>query len=583
MSWNNLEFMQDLEAAVKTFDREAAAALCQRLINHLSESAEPYPEDQALAILDALRRKRMFALMQSVAYALIQSGQDAYKIRRQYAQSLIDQEKLTEANEVLDELIASTGADTSEKAERENAEARGLKGRVYKQLYLNAKDPKSKQVEEHLKQAVRWYFDIYDSAPEKHLWHGINVVALLQLARRESIKIEGFPNPEITAKKILKRIESLKNEATQWDFATAIEACVALDKPAEAQFWLGKYVKEQRDNPTQYADAFEIASTLRQFEKVWQLDITSEMGKRILPVLRAELLNREGGQVTLSVEDLRPENQDPFPDKGQYEAVFGGAAFDSYQSLGVAMARARAVARVQRKNASQGIGTGFLVKGAELNKSYGKELVLLTNAHVISNDPEVRKIYGSLDPSEAFITFEALGQEIYKVEKLLWTSPPDQLDATIVQLDKQVKEADLYPLAEVLPVINEEARVYIIGHPGGGVLNYSIQDNLLLDHQHPPGFMHYRTPTKPGSSGSPVFNRGWDLIGLHHKGGNLQKLNEKPGTYEANEGIWIRSIIEAIAEALKKSSSRKSSAKKSLSQTKKTARKSSRKGKKSGK
>ncbi len=553
MSLNALEFRKNLEEDVNKFDREAAAARCNQLVSHLSESVESYPEEEAIAVLDLLRRKRMFALMQNVADALVQSGQDTYQIRRQYAQSLIDQGNITAANAVLDALISDTGADLSEKAAKENAEARGLKGRAHKQLYIKAKDRTSERVKAHLRQAVSRYSEVYASAPEKHLWHGINVAALLLLAQREGVDVDGFPDPKKMAQdfaqNILKIIEDKKDAAQQWDFATAVEACIALDKPVEAEIWLGKYVKTQYENPEQYADAFEIASTLRQFEEVWQLEITSEMGKRILPALRAELLKREGGEVQLSVQDLRPENSDPFPDKGEYEAVFGDAAFDSYKSLRVAMARARAVARIQRKNASRGHGTGFLLRGTELSEEYGDGLVLLTNSHVISDDAEVRQRYGSLHSREAFVIFEALGTKNYKVEEILWSSPPHELDATIVRLEEQVNETDFYPLAAVLPVANKEARVYIIGHPGGGDLTYSIQDNLLLDYQHPPGYMHYRTPTKPGSSGSPVFNRDWDLIGLHHKGGTLPKLNQKPGTYDANEGIWIRSIIEAIAKS----------------------------------
>lgn len=580
MSLNISEFIENLETALKAFDKQTAAKLCQQLIDYLSESADLFPEKEALKILNLLRRKRLFTLMQNVADALIQSGQDAYQIRRQYAQSLIDQGNITAANTFLDALIADTAADPSEKAAQENAEARGLKGRAYKQLYINAKDRTSERVMGHLKDAVRWYFDVYTSAPEKNLWHGINVVALLMLARREGVEIAGFPNPEDIARNILKVIEDKKDKAEQWDFATAVEACVALGRPAEAESWLGKYVKTQYDDPNKYADAFEIASTLRQFEEVWQLTITSAMGKRILPALRAELLAREGGEVQLSPQDLRPENRDPAPDQGHYEAVFGGAAFDSYQSLILAMARARAVGRVQQKNAAQGTGTGFLVRGSDLHKDYGEDFVLLTNAHVISNDPAVRQTYGSLDPSEAWVIFEALGKTEYKITDLLWTSPPYELDATVVRLEKQVKESDLYPLAEVIPVINTEARVYVIGHPGGGSLSFSFQDNLLLDQQLPPGFLHYRTPTKPGSSGSPVFNRGWDLIGLHHKGGTLKKLNQQPGTYEANEGIWIRSIIEAIAEFEKKSPSKTS---KKASSTKKSPTKAAKKSAKKSK
>ena len=48
-------------------------------------------------------------------------------------------------------------------------------------------------------------------------------------------------------------------------------------------------------------------------------------------------------------------------------------------------------------------------------------------------------------------------------------------------------------------------RAYIIGHPRGlSTPQFSLQDNVLLDHDD--RFLHYRSPTEPGSSGSPVFN-----------------------------------------------------------------------------
>lgn len=565
MSWNAAEFRRSLENEVNAFDREAAAALCERLAEYLSGAAEPYPEEEAVEILSLLRRKRMFALLEKVADEFIQSGQDGYQVRRQYAQSLIDQGKVTAANAVLDALIAATGADASERAAKEHDEARGLKGRAYKQLYINARDRASERARANLRKAVTQYACVHASAPAKHLWHGINVVALLLLAEREGVDVEGFPAPGETgrslARSILDVIEKKGDAAEQWDCATAVEACVALDRPQEAEAWLGKYVRAQYEDREKYADAFELASTLRQFEEVWQLDISSELGRIVLPVLRAELLKREGGEVRLSVEDLRPKNADPFLQSSRYEAVFGNAAFDSYQSLVVGMARARAVARIQRRNATSGHGTGFMVRGSEISKRYGDGLVLITNAHVVSPDAEVRQQYGALQPEQAFVTFEALGAKAYKVKEVLWSSPPDKLDATVLRLEDEVDETDLYPLAEVLPDVSPEERVYIIGHPGGGNLSYSIQDNLLLDHEHPPGFVHYRTPTRPGSSGSPVFNREWDLIGLHHKGGVLPKLNRKQGTYEANEGIWIHSIVEAIAKASSKASAKKASAK----------------------
>jgi V8-like Glu-specific endopeptidase len=96
-------------------------------------------------------------------------------------------------------------------------------------------------------------------------------------------------------------------------------------------------------------------------------------------------------------------------------------------------------------------------------------------------------------------------------------------------------------------VVSEKPKVYVIGHPGGGALVFSLNDNDLLDHGDPDDFrVHYRTPTEPGSSGSPVFDSNWELIALHHAGDSAIPKIHGSGTYQANEGIALRHIGKAI-------------------------------------
>ena len=157
------------------------------------------------------------------------------------------------------------------------------------------------------------------------------------------------------------------------------------------------------------------------------------------------------------------------------------------------------------------------------------------------------------------IVFEALdGTPTYSVEKLLWSSPPEQCDASVLRLSRPVTAVEPLPTTNLLPALDNapQPQVFLIGYPGGRDLSFSFQDNELLDHEGPPQGrpqipgvcrVHYRAPTEGGSSGSPVFDScGWEVIALHHKGGKfgMPRLNGVAGTYGSNEGIAMRSIAE---------------------------------------
>ncbi len=199
-----------------------------------------------------------------------------------------------------------------------------------------------------------------------------------------------------------------------------------------------------------------------------------------------------------------------------------------------------------------------MVRAGDLGFEPSDELLVLTNYHVVNPLGADRGI----PPEEAEVAFEASEtDDPIPVDKILWSSPPDLHDASVLRLRKPIPGIAPVPLAKALPVVEETARVYIIGHPGGRDLAFSFQDNDLLDHEGPAAGkpqipnvwrVHYRAPTEGGSSGSPVFNsRLWQVIALHHKGGKLgmPRLNGEDGTYAANEGIAIQSIRQAISEA----------------------------------
>lgn len=542
--------VDQLLAAVGELDRGTVHALSDRLARQVRQDPGLVPLDVARRVLGGLRRKRFFAQMQRVGDALVQAGQEAPAVRRLYAQSLIDQGALTAAAAVLRELRDDPG---------EQAEVHGLLGRVFKQRYVEAvrcgqAGHGPARNADAIREAIRWYHGPFAASPAQNYWHGINAVACTARARRDGVDDDTVADPQAVARQVLARIRARGDDADAWELATALEACVALDDEDAA---LGRAVRYTGHPGT---DAFELASTLRQLEEVWCLDGTRGMGKAILPLLRGALLQRETGAIEVTPRDVREAVREATdePDRRRFlQQVFGADAYASYENYQLGAARARIVARIGREAGGRGEGTGFLVRGADLSDRFrDAPWLLLTNAHVVSTDAaHGARHTPPLHPDEAVVTFQALPLDeqnrvrSYRVTEVLAVSGPAELDYAVLRLDRPVEgigDTDVCQAAKRLPVNNQRCRVYIIGHPGGGSLSYSMQDNLLLDYEVPR--IHYRTPTEGGSSGSPIFNAQWQIIGLHHAGSReMPQLRGQGGTYEANEGIWIQSIREALA------------------------------------
>jgi S1-C subfamily serine protease len=546
MSWSQGEFLERLKTTVERFDRDGASLLCDELIAQLHRGTV-LGDGMGRRILALLRRKTYFGQMERVAESLLFTGQDDAQIRRQYAQALIDQSKLTAAVYVLESLVERTGGiDPSE-----NAEARGLLGRVYKQLYINAvlPDPDAARVPLHrlnLQRAVDTYLGVYRAAPARHLWHGINAAALTLRAVRDNVSLREAVDGAALAREILATIEA-REDPDAWDLATGAEACLALDAPDKALQWIARYVVKPE------ADAFELASTLRQLKEIWGLTIDTMPGSLVLPLLQSQLLMRTGGRVDLAAGEAKPtikNTEERTHDTVTLEKILGKEGVVSLGWYKLGLDRTQAIAKILDKT-EDGFGTGFLIRGGDLVPALGDTVVILTNAHVVSNDPAVQAKHSSLDPDDATIVFEAseaAGQQKFKAKKMVWTSPPDKLDATLLEIDPPLLNIKAYPVAKRLPVADGTQKVYVIGHPKGGGLSLSLNDNLLLDYDD--RVLHYRAPTEGGSSGSPVFNQKWDLIGLHHAGSlKMPRLRGQEGTYAANEGIWIQRIIQALTEA----------------------------------
>jgi len=537
-------FSAALERSLDTFDSERTSDLCEELIKHLGKRQDPYPPDDAVKLLGLLRRKRRFEHVLDVADSLLQQGCDTPKVNRLYAQALIDSGHLSASIHTLRQLEAQCRESGDQD---ELTEAHGLLGRAWKQIYCTGAIHGARR-QAALETAERFYAKEF-RRNEGLLWHGINSCALQQRATRDKLASFVPSTGSISGRDIITRAgtsDPSSRDVDVWTRATVAEAHVAENDMSQALDWIVRYV-ESDANGHSAVDAFEIASTLRQFEEVWQLDVNDPAHARILEVLRAALLDREGGSVSLADAHAESAMIDTLLRDESYEQILGRDRFRNLGWYRKGLERASSVCKFVDQ-LGEGFGTGFLVQAEDLGLAHAARWVVLTNAHVISESAEEQSgIPAAVPPDAATLMFEAseFPTRVFTIDRVLAQSPRRELDFSVLALAEEGDFPDPYPIARRLPLIDRNQRIYVIGHPKGGNISFSLNDNLLLDHEAPR--VHYRSPTEGGSSGSPLFNQNWELIGLHHAGGKeMPRLNGQSGRYPANEGLWIQSIREAI-------------------------------------
>ncbi|SFT96453.1 V8-like Glu-specific endopeptidase [Algoriphagus locisalis] len=185
-------------------------------------------------------------------------------------------------------------------------------------------------------------------------------------------------------------------------------------------------------------------------------------------------------------------------------------------------------------------GTGFLFQVQEIDGTF-----FMTNHHVISDKNEIKntKVIFNFELDENGNT-KASESFSVDVEGVWFTSPTNELDVTVFQLDKSAR-IEKYGYLDLIPVdIPEFEFVNIIQHPGGMWKQISLYHNVVTTSTD--RVVQYLTDTLKGSSGAPVFNSSWEVVAIHHSGGN-KKGNENllpVGFKSRNEGIRINKIIE---------------------------------------
>lgn len=458
-------------------------------------------------ITTLLRGKKQHVFLEQVTSVFRDTLPENTFVKLHRAQSLIELGRRPQALALLKNLESLSTND-----KRLNSEIHGLIGRIHKQNFIESNE---QDKEKHLQRSINQYYGQWYKKMDDYRWHGINLVALASRAKKENIELDKKINVKSLAQQIVSEIQELdKNrKANTWDYATAFEGCIALNDNEMRDMWLKKYIHDHQ------TDAFELNSTLRQLREVWNIENTPT-GEEVIPVIEHAILSKTGGVL---------EIKDPTIDESSnkvFEAVYGNEGSVQKRWLESLFSMLNAVARISHNKTGENVGTGFLIHGRYINDKYANEALFVTNSHVISEQINDHAALRTINAQAEFTTLP--NRPMVSIGEQVFYSPKTDLDISVHKI-KHPKEALVLDPTIYMPNVpkgDKEApmRIYVIGHPKGGEISITLYGNKLKDIKLP--YFHYESPTEGGNSGSPVFNRKLDLIGLHHAAITDKKINE---------------------------------------------------------
>ena len=265
--------------------------------------------------------------------------------------------------------------------------------------------------------------------------------------------------------------------------------------------------------------------------------------------------------------------------RGQLEAIICGNDLLPIWFLNRGAELRRTVARIKvvTSDGAEGYGTGFLVGPG----------ILITNRHVLDQSDiggdsllsivanavaefDVEIIPQVIAPGKTRLVSSTPAVFRLAPQTLLLTDAWNSLDYVLIALESKsidgqhdISEYGFNRLSADMGKTVTGEPVFIIQHPNGESKKISLLNNKMMIRNEQSSYLYYEADTEPGSSGSPVFNRQWEVVALHHsvefardpedrilaKDGSL--WNEAMGTaaiktMSFNEGVRVSRILKQV-------------------------------------
>ncbi len=245
---------------------------------------------------ERLRRNRAFDDLYVLTSEMNSDGLDTPRTRHLEIQALIELGVFETALDLVRPLLAGSVTDPDadkDKAKAEKAknvrEAYGLLGRIYKQMFVEARKPERRTEPEALRLFLQRSFNAYmkvwsELQSTETAYQGVNALAVARMAQGANLT-ETDDSAEVAAlAQTIIAVLNTSKEKDIWSEASRGEALIALGRYGEAAQAYAAYA----DHPD--VEAFALGSSLRQLEEIWGLKGEDPEAGKPVRILKTALL-----------------------------------------------------------------------------------------------------------------------------------------------------------------------------------------------------------------------------------------------------------------------------------------------------
>ncbi|PUB81666.1 MAG: hypothetical protein DBP02_17790 [gamma proteobacterium symbiont of Ctena orbiculata] len=521
--WGDKTSPERLVILLEKGDVAKAEELVRFLIDDVETTGRKVSPSVAWSIYRTLRDYDRYDLLQELMALLWQTSPEHPRYASMHGVALTEAGRPTDAIALLqpvqEKLVESLADPERNTRLVDLALLEATLGQAYEHLYLGARPNTNEPRTYDLERALEYYLSGWNRDAATGFDLGVHALALQSHASKVRSRDPDAIHSEAEA--MVKELSvHLPKDDERWASTVKVELSLAVGDVDGAI----ESCRQLLASPD--VNRFWIERLRKRLESVWLLGADTAAGEKLLPILRVRQAQLRGGSITL---DKPVKTLASIKKKLEaLEVVWGDESYKPMEWIRHAVATEQSVGRVESGGV---VGSGILIDGAWIGPKWNGRVFLMTAAHVctsqsVSNAP-------GLHPSECTVSFadpqsDTEGRRIsFSVEREVFTSPVSELNFTLLDLG-ELPPYLRAPVRAAMPdsqfTVLPGDRVVVVGYPFGGEVQFSLNDSQVTEVS--ASSLRYTNPTSPGSSGSPVFDRNWVLVGMHYRRNRSKSAGE---------------------------------------------------------